>query len=995
MKLLDIIFKKEIYENSINEFINIDDNKVNELFEITNSILMFENNNKDIYKFAELEKCDTNSALNELNNAKNIFKKVFVNFKYKKLLKDYICNKSKIKKSLIKCFEEIENYNNLKNRLKNESMIIDNIINDSYYSNYHDFNMIIKKYYNTRDFVNSIKNISDSNELVNNLKFFLSAYKEKNSEFNLEYSFVLSKFNLFIDKEKKVKEIYNIDNSIISNMDDSFNKYIELLSLCSKEENFNDVVDIVGVNSISDKLCKLGLKELLYNVSCNKLDYRLLKDSFDLSCSNGYIKLYFDDDNINFFNPELFNSEINKYRELINEYNNLVIESVSYKLTKNLNHGVNNYALSSPIGMLKKSINNNGRGISIRDTISKYDDIIKKYFPCFLMSPLSAAQYLSVDEKKKAPEKFDLVIFDEASQIPVHEAIGPIARGKALIVAGDEEQMPPSAYFSAGIEVDEENLDYDDAKSLLDECLAIDLPKISLSYHYRSKHESLISFSNKMFYNSSLYTFPSPKAVDTMIEFNYIDLKENKKNSDISKEEVDAICNKFKEIYNDPNNANKSVGIIVFNIKQKDRVYDAITNLLAKDTKLNEIVENATKITKEPYFVKSLENVQGDERDIIILSIGFRKNSAFRAQVVGPIIRVNGQRRLNVAVSRSKEKMIVISTIKYSDFEDDTEIRNKGKLYLKKFLDYAENKTYVYNYKNYNSKEELTNCIKKELEKEGYDVVLNVGNSEFKVDLAIRNKNTNCYELGVLIDSKPIGNGISCRDKMFVQNMVLNNLKWKIVSIYSLEYYKDKKGTLEKIKKELGKEYIKYSPKINPHIEKGETQKIEYKDEEYKETIGLKRCNYSKSGYSKAIYDNLIKIVNEESPVSFNIIKERIKKCCSMKVMSETAKTRLKYAIRECLYDYSEDQTQKFYWKKDANKEVTSFRLSGNRDIYDISKEEIACAMKQIIDIQKELSDDDLFRLTLEAFKYKTTSLTYKNKERLLYVKNWMNSKNK
>lgn len=124
------------------------------------------------------------------------------------------------------------------------------------------------------------------------------------------------------------------------------------------------------------------------------------------------------------------------------------------------------------------------------------------------MSPLSAAQYLAVDDVNgKEASKFDLVIFDEASQIPTHEAVGPIARGKSLIVAGDPEQMPPSAYFSAGLELEGEDIQFEDASSLLDECIAIELPRHRLSFHYRSKHESLIQFSNVYFYNSNLYTF--------------------------------------------------------------------------------------------------------------------------------------------------------------------------------------------------------------------------------------------------------------------------------------------------------------------------------------------------------------------------------------------------------------------------------------------------------------------------------------------------------
>ena len=155
------------------------------------------------------------------------------------------------------------------------------------------------------------------------------------------------------------------------------------------------------------------------------------------------------------------------------------------------------------------------------------------------MSPLSAAQYLGVDEEHgDSVSKFDLVIFDEASQIPTHEAIGPIARGKSLIVAGDPEQMPPSAYFSAGIELSGEDIKFEDATSLLDECIAIELPRHRLSYHYRSKHESLISFSNHNFYDDNLYTFPSVDTANSRVEFRYVDFEKEKNKSKISSDEI-------------------------------------------------------------------------------------------------------------------------------------------------------------------------------------------------------------------------------------------------------------------------------------------------------------------------------------------------------------------------------------------------------------------------------------------------------------------------
>ena len=613
------------------------------------------------------------------------------------------------------------------------------------------------------------------------------------------------------------------------------------------------------------------------------------------------------------------------------------------------------------------------------------------------MSPLSAAQYLAVDENGgRSVSKFDLVIFDEASQIPTHEAVGPIARGKSLIVAGDPEQMPPSAYFSAGLELAEDEVQFDDAISLLDECIAIELPRIRLSYHYRSKHESLISFSNQNFYNGNLYTFPSPNTANSFVEYKYVELKENKKDSGITKEEISIICNQFKSIYQSPKTQEKSVGIIVFNMKQQEKVFDAITDLLAKDKDLNKIVENAVEKTREPWFVKSLENVQGDERDIIILSVGFRKNSAGRAVVVGPIARENGQRRLNVAVSRSKEKMIVISTIRYTDFEEDGKIKNKGQLLLKQFLRFAEENTFRASGGLDSEKGTIISFIKKDLEDRGYTVVSNVGNSEFRVDLAIENKDGDMYDLGILIDSKELGKEISCRDKLYVQESVLNALKWKIINIYSVEYFKDKKGTINKIIDAIDDPYVKEDFTINAKIEKAQVPVFTYDCVDYKKVKSTTYVNYDNEyGYDSRLKGLLNDIIKAEGPVAFETVKSRVRDYSNIQSMSSKARVRLESALKSMGFAMTADHNQTVYWRAGSTMDMDKFRVNSDRDIYDIPKEEILCAMKQILAVQGQLSNEDLFRCTLEAFGYGQAVLSKKNQDRLEYVYNWAKSKGK
>ncbi len=999
MSTIDLCLNHKLYIETLTEFMsNQNDDKNQKVFDKAHKIVTIKNTNKDVFNFDLLSEVDAEAAINEINNATGFIKKILVKGRLKKLLKKYVLETHKInKKDLSSYFEQIKEYNSLIKEIQEQSTTLSKMINFSFSENIEDVKNIEKTYYNTRSFLNNLNILSENKDFIKVSNLFINLYATKNPAIKMMYTINANKLTTYKEEEIKLTEKYKIKYSNFNGLSDNINKFIDLLEYTSYENNFNELIDIANVNRIAKELVKLNLNKLVDAIEQDKFDFNDFKEVYDLSCVNGYIRMYFKDDEINYFNPTVFESEVRKYKDLINEYNNLVIECVSARLTKNLNHSNINYANSSPIGRLKKSISSNGRGVTIRDTLLNYDDIIKKYFPCFLMSPLSAAQYLAVDEEKgKSVSKFDLVIFDEASQIPTHEAVGPIARGKSLIVAGDPEQMPPSAYFSAGLELAEDEVQFDDAISLLDECIAIELPRIRLAYHYRSKHESLISFSNHNFYNDTLYTFPSPNTANSFVEYNHVELKEDKKNSNITEEEIKAICDKFTEIYTNEKTMKKSVGIIVFNMKQQEKVFDAITELLANNKKLNKVVEEAFDKTGEAWFVKSLENVQGDERDIIILSVGFRKNAAGRAVVVGPLARENGQRRLNVAVSRSKERMIVISTIKYTDFEEDSKISNKGKLLLKQFLKFAEENTFKPFKDESAEKGTIISFIKKDLETRGLTVVSNVGNSDFRVDLAIKNKTGDFYELGILIDSQVLGEEISCRDKIYVQESVLNALKWKIVNIYSLEYFKDRKATIDKIVDAMSEPYVREEYQIDAHIEKAVVPVFSYNSTNYIKVQTRICVDYDNDyGFDREIQKLLSEIILTESPVSFETIKMRVREHSNIQSMSAKAKNRLQSALR-VFNEYSTlDQSQTVYWSQNQSKDMSVFRTNSDRDLNDIPKEEILCAMNQIIRVQGRLSQEDLFRCTLEAFNYGQAVLSKKNYERLEYVYRWATSHGK
>ena len=261
------------------------------------------------------------------------------------------------------------------------------------------------------------------------------------------------------------------------------------------------------------------------------------------------------------------------------------------------------------------------------------------------MSPISVAQYIDVKNFK-----FDLIIFDEASQIPTCEAIVAIARGNNVIVVGDPKQMPPTNFFSSN-NIDEENIEKEDLESILDDCLALSLPSKHLLWHYRSKHESLITFSNSQFYDNSLLTFPSPDDLITKVKFvhipGYYDRGKSRQNSFEARAVVDEIVKRLS----DPELSKKSIGVVTFSSVQQILIDDMLTEAF----KLRPDLEIEANERTEPVFIKNLENVQGDERDVILFSVGYGPDKDNKVNLnFGPLNRDGGWRRLNVAVSRAR-----------------------------------------------------------------------------------------------------------------------------------------------------------------------------------------------------------------------------------------------------------------------------------------------------------------------------------------------------
>ena len=492
------------------------------------------------------------------------------------------------------------------------------------------------------------------------------------------------------------------------------------------------------------------------------------------------------------FEGELFDQQVQRYKDLTAEFQELSKKMLYARLSNQLPHIYEDLDNSSEIGRLNRNIANGGRGTSIRQLLDDIPNLLPRLCPCMLMSPMSVAQYIDL-----GAEKYDLVVFDEASQMPTSEAIGAIARGNALVVVGDPKQMPPTSFFGTN-SVDEEEESLDDLESILQDCQALSLPSLQLNWHYRSRHESLIAFSNHEYYDGELITFPSVDDQATKVRFIQVKGSYDKGKTRQNKAEAEAIIHEVCRRLRDENLRGESMGIVAFSAAQQNLIEDTLTDCMARDASLQELADQL----HEPIFIKNLENVQGDERDVILFSIGYGADSTGQLSMnFGPLNKVGGERRLNVAVSRARCEMLVFSTMT-SDQIDLRRTKAKGVEGLKHFLEYAERQTLARRPQSDSDSADriIAEQIADRLQRAGYPAMIQLGRSSFKVNLAVALPSApDCYRLGILIDGETYRRTQTTRDREVGQPGVLGNLNWEVMRVWSPDWFRQPDLVIERI----------------------------------------------------------------------------------------------------------------------------------------------------------------------------------------------------
>ena len=451
----------------------------------------------------------------------------------------------------------------------------------------------------------------------------------------------------------------------------------------------------------------------------------------------------------------------------------------------------------SAVAILRREGGKKRKQMPIRKLLSETADLVQLLKPCFLMSPLSVSTFLD-----PAKISFDTVIFDEASQIFPQDAVGAIYRGKQLIVVGDSRQMPPSNFFNATLDIEDDDEDFDDItgfESILDRSSTVFDTK-RLAWHYRSHYEQLIAFSNLHFYNNQLVTFPSSTKDHKGIGVDYFHVDGTfDRRTKTNRKEAEFIVNLVYE--NIEKYPNRSLGVVAFSVAQQD----LIDKLLSRRREADPSHEEFFKADNpEPFFIKNLETVQGDERDTIIFSVAYAKDSQGRfIQNFGPLNRAGGERRLNVAVTRAKDNVQLVASIHYTDI-DISNTESQGVKLLRAYLDYAQNgekalerTISVSKEDRYDSDFELEVC--EFLRDKGFTVDTQVGCSGFKIDLGLRLPDSSRYLLAIECDGATYHNSKNARDRDSLRQRVLENMGWRFYRIWSTDWYRNKAVEKERL----------------------------------------------------------------------------------------------------------------------------------------------------------------------------------------------------
>ncbi len=698
------------------------------------------------------------------------------------------------------------------------------------------------------------------------------------------------------------------------------------------------------------------------------------------------------------FSGAVFEDRVRQFQRADAQFERLTRQEIHARLAAKIPNFTLEAAQSSELGILQRAIRSGGRGQSIRKLFESLPNLLPRLAPCMLMSPISVAQYLD-----PAHPAFDLVVFDEASQLPTCKAVGAVARARDVIVVGDPMQLPPTSFFATNTSVDEEDYEVEDLESILDDCLALSMPQSSLLWHYRSHHESLIAFSNSNYYDNKLLTFPSPQDIVSRVSHVYVPGSYDRGKTKQNRAEAESVVAEILRRLQDEALRGKSIGVVTFSSVQQNLIEDLLTAEFALRPELEEIAVQGV----EPLFIKNLENVQGDERDVILFSVGYGPDKDGRVSLnFGPLNREGGWRRLNVAVSRAREEMIVFSTLLPEQL-DAARTTAKGVAGLKAFLEYARSGKRVIaaaQAARQQTEPGIEGAIAQALQAEGYQVHTNIGCSGYRINaVVVHPDKPREYILGILCDGANYRMARTARDRELAQEAVLRQLGWNIRRVWTLDWWDNPQKEARKLAQAIRELLHSDSepkgpdtPGLPPKSEAASSdvprdtagtvaaQQIAHLasvevSRPYQATLlpqeFLAAEDFNLPQNAGRIAKKIAAVVNDEGPISHSLLCYRVLQSFGISRMGSRVERTLREILARFSFVTTEQEGTLFYWPAHQSPlAVDGFRIGNTddsrRDAEDLPWQEVACAVREVLRRQIGLPEGDLAREAAKLMGY-------------------------
>ena len=509
-------------------------------------------------------------------------------------------------------------------------------------------------------------------------------------------------------------------------------------------------------------------------------------------------------------------SKVEEFKQLDQQLQGLVSQEVALRHFQSLPTGS-----AGQVGIVRGETAKKTRHMKIRRLLDRAGEAVQAIKPVFLMSPLSVAQYL-----KAGGLKFDLLLIDEASQVRPADALGAILRCRQVVVVGDQKQMPPTSFFDRQVGADADVADLEDIEdiqaaqvgdmeSILSLCESRAMAGGMLRWHYRSRHPSLIQVSNHEFYDDSLICPPSPDGAGraTGLSFVHVDglyqrgtRRNNPREAEAVAEQVLAHARKHPD---------ESLGVVALSVAQRDTIRNKLEVMRAEYPELEAFCKEGKD---EAFFVKNLENVQGDERDVIFISIGYGKDAGgYMSQNFGPVSSEGGERRLNVLFTRAKKRCRVLSSIRHSDIRVDA-TRHAGTRVLKRYLKYAETgELDIPVLTGAEMDSPFEEAVAKALRSHGYRVAAQVGSSGFRIDLAVHDPDDEGrFLLAVECDGARYHSSSWARERDRLRQAVLEQKGWTFHRIWSTDWFYNRDTEMGKLLEAIERARLNRHPDMMP-----------------------------------------------------------------------------------------------------------------------------------------------------------------------------------